>query len=681
MSMLPDNVRMKRESVYRDLIRLIRHYQYGLHTLVHGTKGLDLHSFKGQDLVEWLVKLHSTSDCPAFIDMVKDVVGVKVGGATPEKKKMLRRITVQQQTSSGAIQESQLFGPELASKLGKIMLEDGWLESADTNEFEPLETEYHFAKKHDFLVLNGQVDCKQQGMLDPTQKVGEMMDKLVEIVRPLQQRMQVLPSHASLKQSAQFRSFSDSAVGLQMLDMKAVMCLPALQRTSLFINIFNALLVHSHLTRPAEVPKGRYDIDPFFRNNAYLIGGVVFTLNDILHGVLRANTKSFHSDEDGEYFEVYDPRLPFAIAEEDFHALIHFGLNYGSAEDVALLKYSGDTLLDDLQENAKRYCRLHVSAAPGRDEVTISERIGWIARDVKRGGGGGSKQEAQRDLMSWLLRFVSDDVADMIKDKMQAAWEAGKETLGFKLVTQRWGGRSLFVTEKDLEEHKKTVGYHLPLSVVLEGWMAKKCKHYGLDKLSWKMRYFVLEKGKLFYYDDAKKREKNLKNVMILVQKISKQWQDYLMGKGAAPKGVVPPPQDPPKGKKHQVKVTIQNKVSVQYPPAGASSTPKQTPGGSGGETGRGLSDDEDAPAKRRLSNTRLKSRRKTLANVENDPNQFEVKIQMGEERKVLEKEGVQYSYQFTIISGEHKVLVAADTEEKRTLWMGALEGAIVRPR
>uniref|UniRef100_A0A3P9IVU1 Zgc:152951 n=1 Tax=Oryzias latipes TaxID=8090 RepID=A0A3P9IVU1_ORYLA len=118
-----------------------------------------------------------------------------------------------------------------------------------------------------------------------------------------------------------FERYCDLAIQLQRVEL---LSLSREEKLAFFINIYNALVIHGYLRLGA--PTNWWHRYRFFNYVSYLIGGEVFTLQDIENGVLRGNRKGMAQLR--RPFSKTDPRLQVALP--DVEPLIHFALNCGA---------------------------------------------------------------------------------------------------------------------------------------------------------------------------------------------------------------------------------------------------------------------------------------------------------------------------------------------------------------
>ncbi|KAI4872439.1 hypothetical protein NFI96_033675 [Prochilodus magdalenae] len=92
--------------------------------------------------------------------------------------------------------------------------------------------------------------------------------------------------YKAMSQSPCFKHYCELAVQLQRVEL---LSLSREEKLAFFINIYNALVIHGNLR--LGFPKNMWQRYRFFNYVSYLIGGEVFTLQDIENGVLRGNRK------------------------------------------------------------------------------------------------------------------------------------------------------------------------------------------------------------------------------------------------------------------------------------------------------------------------------------------------------------------------------------------------------
>lgn len=207
-----------------------------------------------------------------------------------------------------------------------------------------------------------------------------------------------------------FQEWCAAAQELQRLQLSA---LPYTDRIALLVNLYNMLLVHGFITiGPPHTPQQRQH---FMCNTAYAVCGQQYSLQDIHHGLLRANKKPPNA-----YTRVFgngDERARVAAVVWD--PRIHFALNHGTKGSPPLRVYSPATLDRDLDEAVRGYLARHmtvqtVRANPhgggGTVKVVLPAFVDTFREDF--GGSDGA-------VLRWVAQYVPerDQLLDALADR------------------------------------------------------------------------------------------------------------------------------------------------------------------------------------------------------------------------------------------------------------------------
>ncbi len=128
--------------------------------------------------------------------------------------------------------------------------------------------------------------------------------------------------YEGMRNSDAFEDYKAATRGLASIDLKELATRQA--KLAFWINIYNALVVHGILE--LDVSKSVKEVPSFFKAVCYNVGGYVFSLDDIEHGILRGNRKKHLLS--AKPFSVGDPRKKFIVEKVD--PRIHFALVCGS---------------------------------------------------------------------------------------------------------------------------------------------------------------------------------------------------------------------------------------------------------------------------------------------------------------------------------------------------------------
>ena len=138
---------------------------------------------------------------------------------------------------------------------------------------------------------------------------------------------------------------------------KAKFIVPADQNEAraFWINLYNTLTLHA--MQQARIEATVLESLGFYARFAYLVNGLVFSLNDIEHGVLRENRAGLGRTA----FAKTDSRTGYILPLEP---RIHFALNCGAVSCPPIRVYSGADLENQLELATASYlqdCRLEAN--------------------------------------------------------------------------------------------------------------------------------------------------------------------------------------------------------------------------------------------------------------------------------------------------------------------------------
>lgn len=209
-----------------------------------------------------------------------------------------------------------------------------------------------------------------------------------------------------------FEQYSELAIQLQRVEL---LSLSREEKLAFFINIYNALVIHGYLRLGA--PTNMWQRYRFFNYVSYLIGGEVFTLQDIENGVLRGNRKGVAQLL--KPFSKTDPRLQVALP--DAEPLIHFALNCGAKGCPPIKTYTPQDIDSQLRMAAEAFLENDDGCVvdSGKREVRLSQIFKWYKADF-----GGTDEK----LLKWVLEHMGDSPK---KTSLQGVISAGKTKVTF----------------------------------------------------------------------------------------------------------------------------------------------------------------------------------------------------------------------------------------------------------
>ncbi|XP_069053510.1 uncharacterized protein [Lepisosteus oculatus] len=198
--------------------------------------------------------------------------------------------------------------------------------------------------------------------------------------------------YKAMSRSPIFEKYCELTIQLQRVELQS---LSREEKLAFFINVYNALVIHGHIRMGS--PQNMWQRYRFFNYVSYLIGGAVFTLQDIENGVLRGNRKGVAQLM--KPFSLSDPRLQVALPDPE--PLVHFALNCGAKGCPPIKTYTAKDIASQLRTAAEAFlendegCKVD----PLRGEVHLSQIFKWYKVDFG---------DTDEKLLKWVLNHMGD---------------------------------------------------------------------------------------------------------------------------------------------------------------------------------------------------------------------------------------------------------------------------------
>jgi uncharacterized protein DUF547 len=197
--------------------------------------------------------------------------------------------------------------------------------------------------------------------------------------------------YARLAVSGQFAAAELAARALAGVDLRAVDARPA--RLAFWLNVYNALALHGIVRLGVRTSVLR--VWNFFGRVSYRVGGLVFSLDEVEHGVLRGNRR--RKLPPLRPFGRSDPRLALALTPPD--PRYHCAITCGAASCPPVGVYRADAVDAQLDLAARNFVNQEVALAGPR--VLCSRIFKWYRADFEEAGG----------LAAFLLRYLDEGPA------------------------------------------------------------------------------------------------------------------------------------------------------------------------------------------------------------------------------------------------------------------------------
>jgi len=195
--------------------------------------------------------------------------------------------------------------------------------------------------------------------------------------------------YEAMRGSEAFRQYAACAGFLREYDLSRLDSRE--ERLAFWVNLYNTLVIHGIIE--LGIRETVKEIPRFFRRIGYEIGGMLFTPDDIEHGILRGNRRPFY----GLFRRLSsdDPRLRHIIDPPD--PRIHFTLVCGSSSCPPINFYTPERIEQQLDIAAAGFINgPEVEVLPERNLLRLSPIFRWYRPDF-----GGS-----RGVVETLVRYL-----------------------------------------------------------------------------------------------------------------------------------------------------------------------------------------------------------------------------------------------------------------------------------
>ena len=184
--------------------------------------------------------------------------------------------------------------------------------------------------------------------------------------------------YAGFAQSSEFDELRAAAESLGRFDCAS---LGIGQRLPFWLNAYNALVLHAVVARA--VTDSVRSVGDFYGESKYEVGGNEYSLDDIEHGLLRANEPARRGAR--KPMRDDDPRQ--RVAPILFDERVHFGM-YSACRSSPMLETFTEAGLDvQLESVTRRYLAAHIRLDSGCKALRVPKIFDWYEADF--GGAEG----------------------------------------------------------------------------------------------------------------------------------------------------------------------------------------------------------------------------------------------------------------------------------------------------
>ena len=250
-----------------------------------------------------------------------------------------------------------------------------------------------------------------------TLSASTVAQRIKDAIPPVQDKYLLVKNnreYAAIRQSEEWRKLRLHTARLRSVDLHSLDS--DAKKTAFWINVYNVLVNDGIISLHV---KGSVTKSPdFFRRACYNVGGLVFSLEDIEHGILRGNRPS--ETGGSSPFKSNDSRLAFKVSH--FDPRIHFALNCGAKSCPTVHIYTETQLDEQLETAAKSFINgPDVKLDSSRNTLQISQIFEWYAQDFGTNN---------REVIAFICRFLPEPVKGSI--------EAKRDKLSVKYLPYDW---------------------------------------------------------------------------------------------------------------------------------------------------------------------------------------------------------------------------------------------------
>lgn len=236
---------------------------------------------------------------------------------------------------------------------------------------------------------------------EPEQSTGESGQ--AQTLLHLAKEVKVKVSTQDIEGAVAGRQLTEASAWLRHFDLETLS--DEVQARAFWINLYNALIIHGIFS--LDIKKTVFEAPKFFKRVSYNIGGKIFSLDLMEHGILRQNRG--HPLRFGiPQIWPWDQRRRFVIPLDP---RIHFALNCGASSCPPIRSYDPDKLDSQLNLATESFISQNLSLVPDQKEIRLSRLFLWYARDF------GTSWPTR---LRWMIPFTKDEETKSVLNKAQS---------------------------------------------------------------------------------------------------------------------------------------------------------------------------------------------------------------------------------------------------------------------
>lgn len=227
--------------------------------------------------------------------------------------------------------------------------------------------------------------------------------------------------HTNIHSDDLYWKFEEDVCELQRISLETM---NEETKMAFVINVYNLMIKYASCKMG--IPETSSNRTAFFGEISVNLGGHTFSLDDLEHGIMRANTR--HPYKMSKQFGKKDPRRHLALTKLDCR--LHFALNCGAKSCPPVKKYTAEAIEDELRLAAMAFCEQEDNVAIDEEnrQVHLTKILHWYKADFAP-----STDELLLKVSSY-LRFEK-------KEKLDKLTHQGKLTV--KFLEYNWSSNDI----------------------------------------------------------------------------------------------------------------------------------------------------------------------------------------------------------------------------------------------
>ena len=288
---------------------------------------------------------------------------------------------------------------------------------------------------------NSKVDVGASFQKNETTSVSSRLDPMI-LIKKLRSMLQTIQTkytnsqgmdYIAARNSQEFALLEEAACEIQCISMKDM---DDTTKTAFGLNLYNVMIQHAFIK--VGIAKTGSQRGAFFSGVSYNVGGHVLSLDDVEHGILRANTRHPYALkpplQDKERRE---------LAVSGFDPRIHFALSCGANSCPPVNQYTPEALEEELRIAAMSFCEhdSNVLINEEKMELHLTKLFHWYRLDfLRRCPPSMSSLPPKQQLPHIVLNYLWGEKKDKLQ-RMVDKTIAGdrRQAIKVKYLPYDWG--------------------------------------------------------------------------------------------------------------------------------------------------------------------------------------------------------------------------------------------------